>query len=71
MSGSHRQHRDNPNFKSKMYLKNHMKEISILGSDQKANLRIVLNYVEKYNKQDEDMQVAQACAYLEELLKDK
>lgn len=45
-------------------------EISILGSEQKRNLKLVLDYVERYNKQDEDIQVAQSCADLEELLKD-
>lgn len=43
-------------------------EISILGSTQQAELKIILDYVEKYNKNDEDMQVAQASANLEELL---
>ena len=51
--------------------KTNMKEISILGSEQKANLKKVLEYVERYNKSDEDVQVAQACADLEELLKEE
>lgn len=40
MSGSHRQHRDNPNYKSKMQLKN-MKTIE-LNEQQIEHLKIML-----------------------------
>lgn len=45
-------------------------EISILGSEQKANLKIVLDYVERYNKFDEDIEVAHAHHDLETLLQE-
>ena len=45
-------------------------EISILGSDMKNNLKIVLDYVERYNKFDEDIEVAHAHHDLESLLEE-
>mgnify|MGYP003421675563 FL=1 len=45
-----------------------MKEISILGSDQQLNLRLVIDFVERYNKQDKEKEVAQAVSELSTIL---
>lgn len=45
-------------------------EISILGSDMQAALNIVLDFVERHNKQDEDLLVAKAAQELETLITD-
>ena len=45
-----------------------MKEISILGSDQQLNLRLVIDFVERYNKQDKEKEVAQAVSELATIL---
>jgi len=43
-------------------------EISILGSDRQADLALVLDFVERWNKQDEESNVAEASIRLSELL---
>lgn len=46
-------------------------EISILGSDRKADLALILDFVERWNKQDKESNVSEAASRLSHLLNDE